>query len=114
MAEYYPIVVMNGSFTITNSGTAPTPCKVVIIPKVDMSNITITGLSKEQIIVYNVEANQEIIIDGEIGDFTIDGVSMFDQYEGWEFPKLQPGVNEISISNYNQLSIAIEFQARYI
>lgn len=114
MAEYYPIVFSNGSFTVSNSGTAPAPCKVTIIPKVDMNTITIKGLSKEQIILYNLQADQEVIVDGETGDFTIDGLSQFDKYEAWEFPKLQPGVNEIEISNSNQLSIAIEFQARYI
>jgi hypothetical protein len=30
--NYYPITFEGDSFVITNNGTAPTPCKITVIP----------------------------------------------------------------------------------
>lgn len=113
---YYPITFdNNGSgFSITNVGTAPAPCKVTIIPKVDMVNLTITGLSQEPIEVDNVQANQVLVLDGELGEILLDEQDYFQHYNAWEFPKLQPGANDIRISNGSQCLVQIEFNARYI
>lgn len=114
--NYYPIEidVAKGSFTITNGGTAPAPCKITIIPKVDIMKLTITGLSKNPIEVSRVKTNDVLVIDGETHQVLINDEDAFGSYNAWEFPKVQPGVNEVSITNANQITIQIEYDTRYI
>lgn len=113
---YYPINFDNNgsSFSVTNAGTAPAPCKVTIIPKVDLVNITIMGLSDEPIEVDNVNTGQELIINGETGEVLLDEQDYFEHYNAWQFPRLLPGLNQVQISNGSQCLVQIEFNARYI
>lgn len=114
--NYYPIEFdTTGSvFTITNSGTAPAPCVITFIPKVDFIRLTIEGLSDDPILVSNVKMDQVLVIDGENRTVLLDDKEAFDHYEAWEFPKLQPGQNTITINNGIQASISIEYNTRYI
>lgn len=114
--NYYPIEFddAGSSFIITNNGTAPAPCVITFIPKVDFIRLEIRGLSKEPIIVSNVKMNQVLVIDGENRSVLLDDKEAFDHYDAWEFPKLQPGQNNITINNGVQASISIEYNARYI
>lgn len=115
--NYYPIVISQadgGSFTITNSGTAPTPCVLTIIPNYDFMEITIRGLSDEPLIVNRVKMNEVLVIDGENRIITINNQEAFNHFTGWEFPRLLPGENTIYISNANQATISVEFNARYL
>lgn len=114
--NYYPIEFdENGSsFVIVNNGTAPTPCCITIIPKIDIMNLVIEGLSREPIKVSNVKTKDVLVIDAENRVVSINDVSAFDHYDGWEFPKLQPGKNTVKITNGAQASVAIEYSARYI
>lgn len=114
--NYYPIEFddAGSSFVITNNGTAPAPCVITFIPKVDFIRLEIEGLSKEPIIVSNVKMDQVLVIDGENRSVLLDDKEAFDKYDAWEFPKLQPGQNNITIKNGVQASISIEYNARYI
>lgn len=112
---YSPIeLTEEGSFTINNSGTAPAPCVVTIVPMVDFMMCEIKGLSREPIKVSNIKANQVLVIDGEKKIVTVDDQDWFRYYDGWEFPKLMSGPNEVSITNGAMAQIAIEFNRRYI
>lgn len=113
--NYYPIEFSTeSSFSITNNGTAPAPCSITIVPKFDFLVLTIEGLSREPIKVKNVKANQAVVIDGENRTVTIDDNEAFDKYDAWEFPKLQPGVNNIKIVNGSSCEVAIEYTRRYV
>ena len=114
--RYLPIIIGSdgSSFSITNNGTAAAPCRLTIIPKNDLMLITIGGLAQEPITVERVQKNQILIIDGIDRAVTIDGQNAFENFNGWELPKLQPGVNNISISNADLMTISIEYQLRYI
>lgn len=114
--NYYPIEfdVSGANFAIVNNGTAPAPCVITFIPKVDFIRLEIKGLSNEPIIVSNVKMNQVLVIDGENRTVLLDDKEAFDHYDAWEFPKLQPGQNNITINNGVQASISIEYNARYI
>ena len=114
--NYYPIEFDSAgdNFTIVNNGTAPAPCVITFIPKVDFIRLEIEGLSKEPIIVSNVKTEQVLVIDGENRTVLLDDKEAFDHYDAWEFPKLQPGQNNIKIKNGVQASISIEYNARYI
>ena len=114
--NYYPIEidVAKGGFTIVNSGTAPAPCKITIIPKVDFMALTITGLSESPITVSQVKTRDVLVIDGEARKVLINDKDAFSHYDAWEFPKVQPGVNEVQITNATQATIQIEYDTRYI
>lgn len=117
MAEnYYPIEFDNAgdTFTVVNNGTAPAPCVITFIPKVDFVRLTIEGLSREPIVVSNVKMGQVLVIDGENRTVLLDDKEAFNHYDAWEFPKLQPGQNKVKINNGTQASISIEYNARYI
>lgn len=117
MAEnYFPIEFdENGAvFAITNNGTAPAPCKITFIPKVDFYRLTIEGLTDGEIAVSGVKADDIVVIDGENRTVTINDEDAVARYKAWEFPKLQPGINTIKIPNGVQASIAIEYNPRYI
>lgn len=113
--NYYPINFDNeSSFIITNNGTAPAPCVLTIIPKVDFITLTIQGLSKKPITVSHVLANSTVVIDGENHLITINDIDASLQYDAWEFPKLQPGQNKITINSGESCSVAIEYSPRFI
>lgn len=114
--NYYPIEIdiAKGGFTIVNSGTAPAPCKITIIPKVDLMGLTITGLSENPIEVSRIKTNDILVIDGETRQVLINDKDAFGSYNAWEFPKVQPGINEVSITNATQATIQIEYDTRYI
>lgn len=113
--NYFPINFDNASsFIITNNGTAPAPCIVTIIPKVDFLTLTIEGLSEEPIKISSILANSTVVINGEDRTITIDDLDASLRYDAWEFPKLQPGQNTITINNGAQCSVAIEYSPHYI
>jgi len=114
--QYYPIVFDDGgkSFTVINNGTAPTPCILTIIPKVDFLKLVVEGLTETPITFTGLKANQALVIDGENREVSVDGVSAFAFYDAWEFPRLLPGTNQITIENGTSASISIEYSANYI
>lgn len=114
--QYYPIEFdATGSvFNIFNNGTAPTPCVVTIIPKVDFLKVVIEGLTETPITFTGLKTNQTLVIDGEERSVTVDGEDAFDHYDAWEFPKLQPGANQITIANGTSATISVEYSANYI
>lgn len=114
--NYYPIS-LNGDgtgFSVVNTGTAPTPCVLTIIPRVNQLSITINGLSKEPIVISNVNANDVIVVDGEERTFTINSEVAWEHFNGWTFPHLEPGTNEITITNASMFAIEVAYNARYI
>jgi phage-related protein len=115
-AQYYPIEFdTTGSvFNIFNNGTAPAPCVVTIIPKVDFLKLVIKGLTEIPITFTGLKTNQTLVIDAEARSVTVDGEDAFANYDAWEFPKLQPGANQITIENGTSATISIEYSANYI
>ena len=112
---YFPIIIeSDGSISITNSGTAAAACRITIIPKNDIMLLTIEGLSEEPIQVDRIQHGQLLIIDGINREVTLDGENAFEKYQGWEFPKLQPGLNKVKITNADTLALSIEYRPRYI
>lgn len=115
-AQYYPIEFdsTGTTFNVYNNGTAPTPCVITIIPKVDFLKLTIAGLTETPITFTGLKTNQTLIIDAEERAITVDGEPAFEKYDAWEFPKLQPGANQITIENGTSATISIEYSANYI
>lgn len=114
-SNYFPIVIgSDGSFTITNSGTAAAACRITIIPRFDIMRLVIEGLSDEPIVMTRIMGGQLLVIDGINRVVTVDGVNAFENYDAWELPRLQPGVNTIKITNADTMALSIEYQPRYI
>lgn len=113
---YIPIIVSpdNSSFTIQNHGTAAAPCAVTIIPDNDIMRLEIAGLTEEPVIINSLMRGDTLIIDGVNRTITINGLESYDKYNGWEFPKLKSGRNDIKITNASAMLINIEYQPRYI
>ena len=114
--QYYPIEFdqAGSHFSITNNGTTTSPSVITIIPKVDFLKLVIEGLTELPITFTGLKMNQTLVIDGENREITVDGEDAFANYDAWEFPRLQPGINQITIENGIQASIAIEYSACYI
>lgn len=114
--NFYPIEfdAEGASFTITNSGTAPAPCVITFIPKVDFYVLTIEGLSDEPIKMHEIKVNDVVIIDAENRSVTVNDKDAFDKYDAWEFPKVQPGINKVTIPNGVHASVQIEYNPRFI
>lgn len=114
---YYPISIdsATSSFTVINGGTAAAPCRLSFTPHNDVMLMTIRGLSEEELKISRIYAGSKVILDGINKTFTIDGVESFRFFEGWEFPKLQPGENVVYMTSADTMSeIEVEFQPRYI
>lgn len=114
--QYYPIEFDDSGsvFIVSNSGTAPSPCVITIIPKVDFLHLVIEGLTESPINFTGLKANQVLVIDGENKTVMVDGQDAFKNYDAWEFPKVQPGINQVIIEQGTQASISIEYNANYI
>lgn len=101
-------------FNVFNNGTAPAPCVVTIIPKVDFLKLVIRGLTETPITFTGLKTGQTLVIDAEERSVTVDDEDAFANYDAWEFPKLQPGANQITIENGTSATISIEYSANYI
>ena len=115
-AQYYPIEfdATGTTFNVYNNGTAPAPCIITIIPKVDFLKLVIEGLTETPITFTGLKTNQTLVIDGEAGLVQVDDKDAFANYDAWEFPKLLPGANQITIQNGTSATISIEYTANYI
>lgn len=102
------------SFTIVNNGTAAAPCRVTLTPRAAIALTTIEGLTDEPVELKNINETQVIELDGIHREILINGEPAYDKYNGWEFPRLQPGTNKITITHADIMGISIEYQPRYI
>lgn len=101
------------SKTIDVKGTLKTPCILEITPSTDLIDLIISGLANDQITIKNLHANKKIIIDGKEGTVTEEGINKFKDTDLWEFPFLNPGVNNITLSK-NSCNVAIKYEPRYL
>lgn len=101
------------SKTIEMLGTQITPAIVEITPTTELADITIEGLADDPIVIKNLTANKTVILDGELQKATVDGVNKYGDTDMWDFPRLNPGTNTITV-NKNNCDIKIKYKPRYI
>lgn len=99
--------------TFNVGGNYNIPAIVEIVPSVDIIDLTINGLANDPIIIKNLHANKKIIIDGKEGTVTEEGINKFKDTDFWEFPFLNPGVNNITLSK-NSCNVTIKYEPRYL
>ena len=104
----------NGSSKkVNHTGSMETPCTLSITPSSVLAKLTITGLSEKPIKINHLEANKEILIDGELGKVTCEGVNKFGDYDAWEFPRLLPGENTITLDS-DICQVTITYKPLYL
>jgi phage-related protein len=101
------------SKTINVSGNIIAPAIVEITPALSIAELIITGVSDESIIINNLTVGKKIIINGENGTVTVDGVNKFSDTELWEFPRLNAGANTITVDK-SSTDITIKYKPRFI
>ncbi len=99
--------------TINVPGNEETPAILEITPSVTIADIVINGLSDEPMTIRILTGGKKVIIDGEKGTVTVDGVNKFNDTDMWEFPRLKPGANTITVSK-NNVDINIKYKPRFI
>ena len=104
--------------TLTNTGTLLTPAVVKITPVINLTDITLTGLTRntitgeeKNITVKNLTNGKEVIIDGETGLITENGVNKYSDVDLWDLPSLVPGVNKITANK--DINITVQYRPRY-
>lgn len=92
-----------GTLEIYNTGTILTPAVVEIVPVINLASLTLTGLVRDNqtgeekdIVLSNLKNGKKIVLDGESGLVTEDGVNKFADVEMWDFPTLVPGTNTVT------------------
>ena len=106
------------SFTISNAGNVVTPIRIELTPSISTATVTLTGLCSDQngenttIIVKNTTKDKTIILDGETGLFTEDGVSKSGDITIWGLPALKAGSNAVTVTA--NMGITIKYKPRYI
>lgn len=101
------------SKTINNIGTEDTPAIVEITPSISLVDLIITGLADDPITIKNLTAGKKIIVNGEDGTVLENGINKFGDTELWEWPRLRPGTNSITVSK-SSCDITIKYKPRYI
>ncbi len=98
---------------MNNVGTMETPCTLSVLPASVLAKLTVTGLSEKPIIINHLEAGKEIVIDGEMGKVTCEGANKFGDYDAWEFPRLLPGENTVTLDS-DICQVAITYKPLYL
>lgn len=94
-------------------GTMDTPCVISIRPTVNLESLTITGTTEKPIRILHIDPDREIVIDGKNGVITCQGENKFGDYDAWEFPKLKPGENTITVDS-DTCEIHISYQPLFL
>ena len=104
--------------TLTNTGTLLTPAVVKITPVINLTDITLTGLTRntitgeeKNITVKNLTNGKAVIIDGETGLITENGVNKYSDVDLWDLPSLIPGANKITANK--DINITVQYKPRY-
>lgn len=119
ITDQVTVMLNSTTQTINVAGNKETPCIVEILPNVDVSKLQIHGVSYDRynldsgIEIRNLKQGKKIVINGEDCTALQEGKNKFSDLEIWNFPKLNPGSNTISITS-DQCSITIKYKPRYV
>lgn len=97
--------------TILMEGTSKSPAIVTITPDIALVNLTVTGITDEAITIKDIARNAKVVIDGQNCTITENGQNILDKTDLWEFPRLMPGENIITLDN--SCSVKVDYRAFY-
>lgn len=98
---------------INIDGNTEAPVIVSVTMPIDTISVTLMGLSEDPITIKNLHKDVPVIIDGEAGVITENGVNKFGDCDMWEYPSLQPGTNTITTDNDN-VKVQIQYKPRWV
>lgn len=101
------------SGNVNNPGTTESPCKVSIIPSAYVDSLTLSGISDQPIVIHHLDPDEEVIIDGSAGTVLCGSENRFGDYDAWEFPRLLPGENQVTLSS-NLCQVTITYKPLYL
>ncbi len=120
--EYGPELSATGAnaLSINNPGNIITPATLEITPVIGSASITVSGFCRDPdskndypVTIRNLVAGKKVVIDGESGLVTQDGVLKAGDVDFWEFPVLFPGVNTVTCNNSN-MTMTVKFKPRFM
>ena len=97
--------------TLVMEGTAKSPAIVTIIPDIALVSFTVTGITDEAITIKDIARNAKVVIDGQNCTITENGRNILDKTDRWEFPRLMPGKNIITLDS--SCSVKVDYRAFY-
>lgn len=107
------------SFQINCGATLKTPAVLELTPPIGYVSTTVYGLTKNRlngenmpIIVYNLEKDKTVSIDGETGLITQGGKNKAGDVVLYDLPALEPGINEILTDH--EIRTAVKYKERFI
>lgn len=100
-------VAITGSGKIFNDGNISSGVKYEITPASNLSEFTISGVKCK-----NLSAGKTFVIDGISGRVHAEGVNRFADTDLSEFPKIQPGENQILMSS--PVPVTVSFYPIYL
>lgn len=98
----------NGQGSFRNVGSLVSGAKLTIVSKYDHAVLTVNGIT-----LYNVIADDVFVIDGLAGTVTRNGVNCFMQTNLIDFPKVQPGINNVDISD-DDVTVSIAYYPTFV
>ena len=98
----------NGQGSFRNIGSLVSGAKLTIVSKYDHAALTVNGIT-----LYNGVADDVFVIDGLIGAVTRNGVNCFMQTNLIDFPKVQPGINNIDTSD-DDVTVSIAYYPTFV
>jgi len=85
--------------SITNAGSVETPIKLVIVPTGNLVTYTITGLTKESLVLKNLLVGNTYTVDGYNFKYTKNADNDIANFSSFEFPKLAIGQTTVGFSS---------------
>lgn len=105
---------------VENEGTLTTPAILELTPTIGKVSVTISGVVRDSItgedkpiIIQDLTMNKTVIIDGEKGLITEDGVNKFADVDLFDFPSLLPGINKI-VTDQKDVNVVVKYKPRYL
>lgn len=97
--------------TLVMEGTTKSPAIVTITPDIALVSLTVKGITDEAITIKDIARNAKIVIDGQNCTITENDRNILDKTDLWEFPRLMPGKNIITLDN--SCSVKVDYRAFY-
>lgn len=106
--------------TVTNTGNIITPAVIEITPLSGTVSLLVTGICRDTdtgedlpVVLKNLKTGKTVMIDGETGLITEDGILKAGDTEIWALPSLLPGDNRITLDN-KWMELTVKFRPRFI
>lgn len=85
--------------SITNAGSVETPVKITIVPTANVTTYTITGLTKQPLVLKNLVAGQTYVVDGYNYKYMKNSDNEINNFASFEFPMLKIGQTTVGFSS---------------